>query len=224
MTPILTPDLREKDFGSLEGVHWQSNSTVSSGQRARPAQSNNASSTHKESESVDSMRRRVTSFLDEHFLPLLFDAPKIETNVAIVSHGIILRVLWNRIVELFDPMTISVAPGIATWDNGPAALFSPSWSNTGFMTFLIRSGQVSSSSERRLDPIVSNITSQSSVTNDSLPGQNSSNIDVLLKGWLLKILAVDRKEHLSGLHRTRGGIGSATHDTRQKRIDQFFKR
>lgn len=39
----------------------------------------------------------------------------------------------------------------------------------------------------------------------------------------MKILTIDSKEHLSGLRRTRGGIGSATHDMRQKRIDQFFK-
>jgi len=47
--------------------------------------------------------------------------------------------------------------------------------------------------------------------------------DVLLQGWSMKILAVDSKDHLAGLRRTRGGIGSASHDSRQKRIDQFFK-
>lgn len=200
MTPILSPDLRERDFGSLEGIRIQSaNRSEPGGARSTKTQSDG--SIHIESETVISMRQRATSFLNEHFLPLLFDYLGTESNIAIVSHGVFLRALWNRLVDLFDPMEISLATGDASRDHGPAALFSPSWSNTGFLTLLI---QLNSASQE----------------------QNASSIrtDALLNGWAMKIVAVDSKEHLAGLHRTRGGIGSAIHDSRQKRIDQFFKR
>lgn len=198
MTPILTSDLRERDFGSLEGVRIQSANRERGSARSTNVQSDG--STYIESETVISMRQRATSFLHEHFLPLLFDHSGTDSNIAIVSHGVFLRALWNRLVDLFDPMNISLTTGDASQDHGPAALFSPSWSNTGFMTLLIQPNQVTQL-------------------------QNSgASTDALLNDWAMKIVAVDSKEHLAGLHRTRGGIGSAIHDTRQKRIDQFFKR
>ncbi|KAJ6109356.1 hypothetical protein N7486_001590 [Penicillium sp. IBT 16267x] len=202
MTPILTSDLRERDFGSLEGIRIQSaNIRSEAGSAGSTNTLSNDGSTHIESETVISMRQRATSFLNEHFLPLLFDYPGTESNIAIVSHGVFLRVLWNRLVDFFDPMNISLATGDASRDHGPAALFSPSWSNTGFMTLLIQPSQ---------PPQEQNASSPST--------------DALLNGWAMRIVAVDSKEHLAGLHRTRGGIGSAIHDSRQKRIDQFFKR
>ncbi|KAJ5553383.1 hypothetical protein N7494_002761 [Penicillium frequentans] len=199
MTPILTSNLRERDFGSLEGVRIQS-AKESEPRSAISKNTQSDGSTHIESETKISMRERATSFLNEHFLPLLFDYSGTDSDIAIVSHGVFLRVLWNRLVDLFDPMDISLATGDASRDHGPAALFSPSWSNTGFMTLLIQPSQAPQ--EHNTSP----------------------SVDALLNGWTMKIVAVDSKEHLAGLHRTRGGIGSAIHDSRQKRIDQFFKR
>lgn len=152
------------------------------------------------------MRRRATSFLDQNLLPLLFDSPDTETDVAIVAHGIILRVLWNCLVELFDPMSISLAPGIPSWRGEPAALVSPAWSNTGFMILLIQP------------------SSAMPATESSVQRQASCVSDTLLQEWTMQILAIDKKDHLAGLRRTRGGIGSASHDVKQKRLDQFFKR
>ncbi|KAJ5627988.1 hypothetical protein N7490_010216 [Penicillium lividum] len=200
MTPIVTADLRERDFGSLEGIRLKPASRPDPGSgSSQNAQSDD--STHRESETMISVRQRATSFLNEHLLPLLFDHSATEANFAIVSHGIFLHVLWNRLVELFDPMDISLATGDPSRDHGPAALLSPSWSNTGFMTLLI---QPSPAFQEH--------------------NTSCSRQDALLNGWTLKIVAVNSKEHLTGLHRTRGGIGSAIHDFRQKRIDQFFKR
>ena len=170
------------------------------------------------------MRQRSLSFLHNHFLPLLFDDPASKRNVAIIAHGIILRVLWNCLVELFDPVCISLLPGIAAWDGGPAALLSPSWSNTGFMELLIQMKQTPSAS-----PLQRQLTSPdlrvspNSITDTEVPSSDSPVGDVVLQGWSMKILAVDSKDHLASLRRTRGGIGSASHDSKQKRIDQFFK-
>lgn len=45
-----------------------------------------------------------------------------------------------------------------------------------------------------------------------------------LQGYLTTILTIDGKDHLKGFKRTRGGIGRAEHDEKQKTMDSFFKR
>lgn len=225
VTPILTSHLRERDFGSWEGVRWQSSSTPANETNASPGRSGRSTVIEVvEKETTVSMRQRAFSFLDSHFLPLLFDDSTSKRKVAIVAHGIILRVLWNCLVELFDPMSISLMPGITAWDGGPAALLSPSWSNTGYMELSIRmkpSPSVSPPQRQLTSPGVR--VAPSSTTDTEVSSSGSSAGDILLQGWSMKILAVDNKEHLAGLRRTRGGIGSSSHDSRQKRIDQFFK-
>jgi hypothetical protein len=43
-------------------------------------------------------------------------------------------------------------------------------------------------------------------------------------GWKTTILAINGKDHLKGLKRTGGGVGSSRHDASQKSIETFFKR
>ncbi|KAL5116240.1 hypothetical protein ACEQ8H_005905 [Pleosporales sp. CAS-2024a] len=43
-------------------------------------------------------------------------------------------------------------------------------------------------------------------------------------GWATTILAINGKNHLKGLKRTGGGVGSSRHDASQKSIETFFKR
>lgn len=171
------------------------------------------------------MKNRATSFLNQHLLPLIFDDFKHEANIAIVSHGIMLRVLWSRLVELFDPMYISIAPGVRLWNGEPAAFISPVWSNTGYMMLSIQQSYPvpalstgKQSSFHAPAPAVQATAKATRPTETSVP-----DVFYLLHGWSMKVLAIDNKEHLTGLRRTRGGIGSATHDARQKRIDQFFR-
>ena len=203
--PILTPDLRERDFGSLEGMNWNS-TTAARDNAARSGGGSSSIHRHIEGESSASMERRATAFLSMHILPLLFDAPSSEMNVAIVAHGIILRVLWNSLVGLYDPMDISMAPGIAPVEGGTTGLPIPSWSNTAFMKLSIQP------------------RTTLSATHNSLPDHRTTTSSALLQGWTMNVMAINSREHLAVLRRTRGGIGSATHDTRQKRIEQFFKR
>ena len=44
------------------------------------------------------------------------------------------------------------------------------------------------------------------------------------RGWATTILTINNKDHLKGLKRTGGGVGSSRHDSSQKAIDSFFKR
>jgi hypothetical protein len=46
----------------------------------------------------------------------------------------------------------------------------------------------------------------------------------IARKWSTTILAINGKDHLRGLKRTRGGVGSSRHDTSQKSIETFFKR
>ncbi|KAF9698571.1 hypothetical protein EKO04_003477 [Ascochyta lentis] len=44
------------------------------------------------------------------------------------------------------------------------------------------------------------------------------------RGWTTTILTINGKDHLRGLKRTGGGVGSSRHDASQKGIESFFKR
>ncbi|KAF3052729.1 hypothetical protein E8E11_010155 [Didymella keratinophila] len=44
------------------------------------------------------------------------------------------------------------------------------------------------------------------------------------QGWRTTIMTINGKDHLKGLKRTGGGVGSSRHDASQKGIESFFKR
>lgn len=44
------------------------------------------------------------------------------------------------------------------------------------------------------------------------------------RGWTTTILTINNKDHLKGLKRTGGGVGSSRHDALQKGIESYFKR
>lgn len=46
----------------------------------------------------------------------------------------------------------------------------------------------------------------------------------IARGWSMNILTINGKDHLKGLKRTGGGVGSSRHDASQKTIETFFKR
>jgi broad specificity phosphatase PhoE len=53
----------------------------------------------------------------------------------------------------------------------------------------------------------------------------SASLDLpLLHGWLTTVETVNGRDHLKGLIRTGGGVGSARHDTSQKTLDGFVKK
>jgi broad specificity phosphatase PhoE len=77
------------------------------------------------------------------------------------------------------------------------------------------------------------ITSQGSFTPPQKPATGSlvpvdpslaSSPSPDLKELHLVVKAVNSQEHLKGLKKTRGGIGSLKHDSNQKTVDSFFKK
>ncbi|CAG8144746.1 unnamed protein product [Penicillium olsonii] len=191
--PILATSLRERDFGSLEGVRSISDHELS---QSEPRLDDGSSKGWKNCESDISMKSRVETFFDEHLQSMLdLDADDYEGNqvVIIVAHGIILRVFWNYLLGLFYPE--NVVFDIQDYSTKLEETFRPSWSNTGFLDLLI-------------SPLGPKL--------EGLP-------QFTLGGWQMKVQASNYTNHLHGLRRTKGGIGSAAHDRKQKQIKDFFR-
>ncbi|KAL1961922.1 hypothetical protein VTN77DRAFT_751 [Rasamsonia byssochlamydoides] len=203
LVPLLTPYLREQSFGSLEGANWTSPTSVTA-------------------ESEASMKARANSFLSEYLLPVLLNDTSNDETVAVVAHGIILRVLWLCITSLFDPRDIRLGSNVASLNATPGSLFIPVWSNTGFVELCIqpRLPPESLTLSKFSTPSQQDLTETAPLVRSTLPESTPS--DALLSGWTMDILAVDNKAHLADLRRTRGGIGSAAYDERQQTIDSYF--
>lgn len=188
---MVTPLLREQHFGSREGVRISASTTAS------------PSPTMVEPEPAEtevSMRTRANRFLEEYLFPVLLshdEETEKDMAIAVVAHGIILRVLWNCFLYAFPPGNVSFSPEVAALSATRGGTLVPFWSNTGYMELIFR---------RRITP---NITAE---------------VESLLSEWIVMVLSIDNKTHLQDLRRTRGGIGSLEHDSKQRSIESFFKR
>lgn len=167
---VQVPDLREKDFGSDEGRRWDK-----------------AVAAAEDIETKQSMRERSARFIDEHLSPIILSCADGEdtTNIAIVSHGMILASLLAvlRGPECFQPSRVSSLNA-----DVPAR-----WSNTGFT---------------QLDIVVD-------ASAPSTPPPRWPHCR-------LTVASINSVAHLAGLKKTRGGIGSAQHDARQRTVTSFF--
>ena len=198
--------LREQDFGFYEGKPFY----------ARPQDSGKSGkddhrSQHqddpdfKDVESKESMALRMNDFLEHHLLPIIHTKSGIKTrNIAVVSHGIILSQLWRCFLKLLPKNSVSLSPGLFIGDGGVEHLGG--WSNTGYLELdVLKDG-----STTEAGPPVSTEFEVSS--------------QLALNGYKVIIRVVNGKEHLTGLKRTRGGVGSSTFDEGQKSIESFFKK
>ncbi|KAL7794315.1 histidine phosphatase superfamily [Trichoderma ceciliae] len=165
-------ELREKDFGSDEGMRF-----------------GDCRGHAPDSETIESMKARVDTFLDEHLLPLLISqSDETLSACAIVSHGIILGVLYRGLCA-------RVSRGGITVDSNPSAASSltspPLWDNTGFLECTVSMTGAVADEDKSL----------------------------VLK---LHVKRVNSTIHLKDLKKTRGGIGSAAFDEKQRTLTSFF--
>lgn len=165
-------ELREKHFGTGEGVKF--------GVKGPKTE-------HHGAETPEAMKSRIDRFLDDYLAPLLVVGD--ESTVCIVSHGIILSVLFSSLCARLPAGSISAAPE-ATASSGPGPV-RPSWSNTGYL-------------EGVLSPLA----------------VDEAEVKLPHKFFIKAVNCVD---HVKGLKKTRGGIGSAKFDDKQKTMDAFFK-
>ncbi|EXF85753.1 phosphoglycerate mutase [Colletotrichum fioriniae PJ7] len=162
---------------------------------------------HEGAEDHDSMRVRAERFVDEYLAPLFAcvegerdeeqeGASSGTESIIIVAHGIILGVLARVLLAAGN------FGSLATGTSDQQQRFS--WSNTGYLLINVKSMPVVNAKE-------SAAVSRSGTQDPKWPH---------LK---LEIVEVNCTDHLRGLKKTRGGIGSAKFDEKQKTLSAFFK-
>ncbi|PSN61234.1 phosphoglycerate mutase-like protein, partial [Corynespora cassiicola Philippines] len=237
---VQLPVLMEQDFGYLEGKKWHE----------RPPETKPANIVDVESK--DSMVRRADLFLDGHLLPLLSDSGDGDSVVAVVSHGIMLSALWKRLLLRLPPKSVGFSPELAAAAHLSLDHLG-GWFNTGYLELLLErkplEAPVSSSDGSSAPPAqfppscpIRTFASATSALDEDAPdparsvhsGAQEVGVQSELSGaraplkvagrWLTTIQTVNGKDHLKGLKRTGGGVGSSRHDASQKNIDSFFKR
>ena len=207
--------LRERDFGSFERLPAAAAKLPANPRAARLRQDPG----FRDVETAAAMARRMDQFLDEHLLPIVLSpAADPSHTVAVVSHGMLLVQLWKCLLKRFALNSVSLAAGVTVpVEMGVTLDKAASWSNTGYLNLTIRK----QAARIKSAGITEILTAPSAVEVEelSLPASPS-----VLYDRSLTVHAINSKEHLRGLKRTGGGLGSSKHDTKQKQIDSFFKK
>ncbi|KAI1497446.1 phosphoglycerate mutase-like protein [Biscogniauxia marginata] len=195
---VQLPDLREKDFGSVEGKKFG----------ARDRDKSNISTSQSDSESIASMRTRVDRFLDTHLVPTVNEYVSENVAVVVVSHGIILNVLLKALLGRYPTRSSqSHSQRNDRWD--VISEYLTVWSNTGVLQAKLEAQAISSPKQAAGAAGSSN--------------KKSTESDHPLQARVqLTIELTDNVDHLQGLKKTKGGIGSAKFDSRQRTMDSFF--
>ena len=171
----------------------------------------------KNVETKASMSLRADRFLDEYLVPIIRKANTIrEQEVAVVAHGMILASLWKCLLRRFALHSVGLGQGV-NLGNGDITTFEHlgAWSNTGFLELNIQP-QIFDGKSAGITEILA-----TDVHNPRLVDPRSH---AVLYDYKMAVRAVNCKEHLKGLKRTGGNIGSSKHDESQKSIDTFFKK
>jgi broad specificity phosphatase PhoE len=246
-------ELAEQDFGSYEGVSFFARrpGSKASGKDAHRAL-HKEDPGFVDVESKDSMIRRVDIFLNDHLVPIVQTPSPTPLAIAVVSHGITLSVLWRRLLQRLPPRSVTVHPEVLARYNSIDLERLGGWSNTGYLRLDVTYQILVpvSTKKRFVGPVPTESAVVSAVelpdTSASGPFASQPAIDSvsedigdgsivapvavpsvllqILEGWSVTVCAVNSRQHLLGLKRTGGGVGSARHDDKQKSIDTFFKR
>lgn len=228
-------ELREKNFGSDEGMRFV--------KRASPtAQAQQASSAadYVAPESQDAMQLRVQQFITENLVQAISQAgadTRGDVSIVVVAHGIILNVLLRCLLNGWGPTEFARLPGAG--DAPERREWLASWSNTGYLESEVRvmPTPVATSSSIEVEPGRPGQPSSSASSEDAAPTLRKAALDgpPLPDAQIappepskavdiqLSVKRVNCVEHLQGLKKTRGGIGSAGFDEKQKTMDSFFR-
>jgi broad specificity phosphatase PhoE len=212
--------LREQDFGSLErkSFHERSSDSKKAGKELH-SETKKSDANFKDVETQEAMRARSNRFIDEHLVELIYSV-RDDSAVVVVAHGIILAHLWRCILRQFAPTAVSVAPGAVVAGRALALEHLGIWANTGYMELEIlprnSESPITTSLPAAKAPELAPLGEAKTPTNDAT-GRKILDLSLVVK-------AVNSLEHLKGLRKTRGGIGSSKYDEDQKTIESFFKK
>jgi broad specificity phosphatase PhoE len=217
---VRLPVLREQDFGSYEGQPTS----------ARPKESMGSGTDHhrsidihgpsfKEIESKDAMARRMNNFLNEHLVPLVRNKPGGEPVVIVVSHGLVLGTLWKCLLSRFKPDGVRLGQGLAIKNSPTSLQHLGGWSNTGYMLLNIGPKPQTTTKTTVI------VDGQGRKAFARTKTMQYHHVDLAsLEDHLMVIKEVNSKDHLQGLKRTGGGVGSSRADESQLKIESYFKK
>ncbi|KAK4507045.1 hypothetical protein PRZ48_000779 [Zasmidium cellare] len=232
------PELIEQDFGYYEGKPFHARSDPKKTGREAHHERHKDEDGFVDVESKEAMNKRADTFLDEHLVPLFGQAPTAEKRVvAVVSHGMLLSHLWRRILKRLPSKSVTVDPEVTAARGSIVLEHLGGWGNTGYLELSLSqqvAAEVATASEpaevaagsSSEDPnAASGTTEQAASSSTDQTGTDSSTASPqVLVGWSLLIRGIDKKDHLVGLKRQRGGIGRTAHNEKQQKIHNFFKR
>ncbi|KAL2016983.1 hypothetical protein VTK56DRAFT_2702 [Thermocarpiscus australiensis] len=190
---VQLPELRERYFGSAEGERY--------------------GAPHADAESHEEMRSRAERFVLGHLAPVLAgQGAGAEGVIVVVAHGLILNSLLRVLLSRYGPEEMT---RLAKSGTGRAGYLA-SWSNTGYVEAVVEVNPVP-------PPVVDGSDAPSAsaavVSGERMPQPQPQPQQ---KRISLSVVGVNVLKHLEGLKRTRGGIGSAQFDKRQRTMDTFF--
>ena len=216
---VKLPILREQDFGFYEGkpFYARPRDSIKSGKDNHRLQHANDPG-FQDVESKEAMAIRMHDFLGTHLLPLLRGSYQgRDPVIIIVSHGMILSTLWRCLLKQFSSQSVKLGPGLVIRGGGPTTLeHLGGWSNSGYLELNIEAPTTNIIETRTVDTTVA-LTAAQNAAPKTAPSAS-------LNGYVMTIKAVNSKDHLVGLKRTGGGVGSSKFDEGQKTIDSFFKK
>ncbi|KAJ4307290.1 hypothetical protein N0V88_000673 [Collariella sp. IMI 366227] len=154
-----------------------------------------------DAETREQMRTRVERFVKRHLAPLFEQHADTSASVVVVAHGLILDSLLRVLLARFGPAELVGEKRTAVW------------SNTGYVEAVIR---IRSPSTTEVDEAEAS-SSLAARAEAATSGERTSQPRITLA-----IVGVNMLKHLEGLKKTRGGIGSAQFDKRQRTVDSFF--
>ncbi|ORY13564.1 histidine phosphatase superfamily [Clohesyomyces aquaticus] len=256
---VQVPALMEQDFGFYEGKKWYEKpaDSRSSGKDAH-RQAHSSEPGFVDVESKESMAQRADRFIDEHLLPLFdLSAASSDKAVAIVSHGILLSVLWKRFLLRLPRKSVSLSPELLANGRFQSLEHLGAWSNTAYLELDLNNvatqepsddtprfsvpipGPQSSIADEddTQDNVGREAVQQDAVNAAVVNGKDTVNDNSapmrsvvqplstkLTEGWTMTVKTINSRDHVKGLKRTGGGVGSSAHDASQKSIESFFKR
>ena len=209
--------LREQDFGFYEGKPFYARSKDSSKSGKEYHRSQQLDDPNfKDVESKESMANRISGFLLHDLVPAIRNEQnERDSDIVVVSHGIILSQLWRSFLRLIAANSITLSPGLSVGGGATTPLeYLGGWSNTGYLELEILKKEPAATSDLA-----------NSTTTPPTPDPSSADRTEppLLHQYKMTIKTVNGKEHLKDLKRTRG-VGSSKFDEGQKTIESFFKK
>ncbi|KAM3418671.1 Adenosylcobalamin/alpha-ribazole phosphatase [Cercospora zeina] len=223
-------DLIEQNFGFYEKRTFQARTDARKSGREAHRELHVNDPGFVDVESKEAMSKRADNFLHQHLIPLLDGSASGEKLVvAIVSHGMLLSQLWKRLLLKMPPKSVTIAPEVTAAKGQIVLQHLGGWSNTGYLELSLSQNEAPESEEEAhldldraakfaAESINPNPSSKAVAVEQPTPTASGFGQHKLL------IVSIDRKDHLTGLKRQRGGIGRSKHDEGQRKLDGFFKR